>query len=402
MNASKKRPRVVFAISNDKHHVLMMLPVARCVAQFADVSFLSFCEFRGFRTPMDLFAREGFKVSRVPPFEFRKQTSVGTSLGDGRSAKRLLFRRLVWMGLRWPTLAALSPRPDHVVIPNDSSFPLNRVCDWMRDKRISFTLVQEGIRFPLPGRPPDMWYGRGGADVVACWGERSAEHFRDSEVPAASLKVTGNPRFDEIVAVDWAAEAVKLRATTTLPERFVLFLSNPIDDLGFCTTADKMRMFRDFVAGALPVLERAGLALVVKLHPRESVEMFREAIPAEYAGRVMVEKERPLHALLKASEGAVLFASTVGLEALMHRKPIGVLEIPGYGHVFDYVSSGVATGIRWDAPIEGQLQFLLNGGEVADAAAAEAYVEGHLAFRGRSADTLAGVIGAQLLQATGG
>jgi len=395
----KARPRVVFAISNDKHHVVMMLPVARRVARFADVSFLSFCEFRGFRTPREMLEREGFKVSRVPPFEFRKKASLGAGLGDGQSRKRLLVRRLVWLALRWPTLAALRPHPQHVVVPHDSSFPFNRVCEWMRSRKIGFTLVQEGIRFPLPGEVQDSLYGRGGAAVVACWGEVSAAHLEESGVPAGALRVTGNPRFDEIVATDWASEAARLRAAARLPPRFALFLSNPIDDLGFCSTTEKMRMFRDFVTGALPTLLAAGLSMVVKLHPREPEDMFRAAIPAEYADHVLVEKERPLHALLEASEGAVLWASTVGLESLMHGKPIGVLEIPGYGHVFDYVASGVAAGITWGAPLAPQLQFLLSGGKVEDPAKIETYLERHLAFRGRSTETLAGVIEEQLQQA---
>ena len=58
---------------------------------------------------------------------------------------------------------------------------------------------------------------------------------------------------------------------------------------------------------------------------------------------------------------AIVMASTVGLEALLYDVPLGLLEIPGYGYIYDYVASGAAAGLAWNEPMAPQIQSLLSG-----------------------------------------
>jgi hypothetical protein len=386
-------PHVQFVISNDSHHAAMMLPVAGLLAGEPGFrcSLLSLCEFRGLRTPAERFTERGVAVTQVlhrfPRPAGRQQT------GASKRGARRLVRRLSWVLVLQPRLSrALRSRPDVVVLPNDSAFPYDGLASILRARAIPFVLVQEGIRFPLPVDAEEDRYGCGGAAAIAAWGEGSAEHFRSSGVPAGRIHLTGSPRFDGVDAVDWKAEGARLREALKLHERSLLLLSNPIDDQGFCSTRDKLDLLRRFAFEVVPVLEAAGLGLAIKLHGRESVSAV-EAVLGDLvaSGRIRVLAGVPLYPLFAVAAGAVVLASTVGLEGLLFDVPLGVLEIPGYGFVHDYVRRGAAAPLAWSEGMGEQVaNWLARPNERIRAAAG--YVRHHLAVRSSACDAVAGVI----------
>ncbi len=131
---------------------------------------------------------------------------------------------------------------------------------------------------------------------------------------------------------------------------------------------------------------------MVKLHGRENPVAFRAAAARAGSPRgVVIVEEAPLHALFRLAKAAVILASTVGLEALACGLPLGVLEIPGHGFVFDFVSSGAARGLRWSDPLAEQVQELMSGNQ-ADAEAAARYLRHSLARTAGAAEHLAGLI----------
>lgn len=84
-------------------------------------------------------------------------------------------------------------------------------------------------------------------------------------------------------------------------------------------------------------------------------------------------------------------ASTAGLEALLFGFPLGVLEIPRAGFVFDYVSSGVAMGLAWNTPLADQVSDLLESRQRPQQVV-ETYVARHLAAREGAADQVVKLI----------
>jgi hypothetical protein len=376
--------RVDLVLSNPRHHAAMLLPVAAALAARPGVScrVLSLCELRGLLSPA---APPGVAMGRVVPLRFRSPSALpaGAAAGGRSGRRRRLARSLAWHALLRPSLALLTARrPDVAVLPNDAAYPYDRLAAALRARGVPFVLVQEGVRFPLPSAEGDG-YGRGGAAAVAAWGEESAAFFRRQGVPAARVHATGTPRFDTL--------DTRRRAGTGAP---LLLITNPIDDQGFCSTAEKLALVGRFVASLEPLFATdPALRLVVKLHARESPAQYAPQLAGlPFADRVEMVTDAPLHPLLAGARAAVILASTVGLEALLFGLPLGVLEIPGAGFVFDYVQRGAARGLAWDRPMAAQVARLLAAGDGPPATAGEKYLGRALAHRTGATERVADLV----------
>lgn len=370
--------RVDFVFTNPGHHHAMMKPVAaELAARGHETRLVSLAELRGFRSP----ASNGVPVVRAFPLALRKNPNVGDSLGAPTTGRRRLVQTAAWLGLVGPRLHLALRRSDAVVIPNDAVFPYAPLVERMAAKRLPWVLMQEGIRFPLPNEKDVSTYGAGGANAVCCWGAAAAEHFSEIGAAPSTLRVTGNPRYDAIDPAAYRAKGDALLARLKLTEKPLLFLSNPIDDQGFCSTDDKLALFAAFVRAA----GDAKLPVVAKLHPREDVAAFRKAAP----GANVLDAGEDLFAVLAAGRAAVVLASTVGLEALLFGLPLGVLAIPGHGHAFEYVSRGAAMPLAVGDTLARDLAALASS---TPSPQAGALLDRHLAHRGRAAAEIASAI----------
>lgn len=364
----------------------MLSPVVQALSGLPEIHsrVVSLCEFRGIATPMQRFAYQGVELVRVLPFRFRS-TSMGTQTSSKGSSKRRAFvRQASWHVLLQRPLTQLhARRPDLVILPNDGAFPYNHIVAQLHARRIPYLLLQESIRFALPVAS-EKPYGSVGAQAIAAWGETSAEYFLSVGVARAAIHLTGNPRFDSILSTDWDSESVRIRNELGLGDNTLLFISNPIDDQGFCTTAEKFSVLRRFVEQIGELLERERLQLVIKLHGRESLASCNAALEGTaHRERVIVTRDAPLYALLHLSRAAIVMASTAGLEALLFGIPLGVLEIPGHGFIFDFVSSGAAMGLHWQSPLRAQVKTLVYSRPTA---IATRYIERNLAVRAGSTE----------------
>jgi hypothetical protein len=197
--------------------------------------------------------------------------------------------------------------------------------------------------------------------------------------------------------MDFSAEARRLKEKLGLDENTLLFLSNPIDDQGFCTTQGKLDLAGRFLGTILPLFDDSRFRLVIKLHPRESVSAFQAVVEEVMVGngrktdQVIVMGSGPLYPLFALSKAAIVLASTVGLEALMMDVPLGVLEIPGTGFVYDYVDQGAAVGLTWKRPMLDQVCELLTG-KVCDKQSVQDYISYSLSTIGEAAETVTDLI----------
>jgi hypothetical protein len=300
--------------------------------------------------------------------------------------------------LKWPLKRLFRDKPALVVLPNDAAFPYRLIVGMLKTAAVPFVLMQEGIRFPLPGSEEGDAYGLGGAAAIAAWGEGSAAYFRSRGVPPETVHATGSPRFDIMPQMDFADEARELKQMLNLKDNTLLFMSNPIDDQGFCTTQEKLELAGRVLDGIMPLFDAPDFRLVIKLHPRESVSDF-EAMAADRMAkngriaqdRIAVMGSGPLYPLFILSKAAIVLASTVGLEALMMDVPLGVLEIPGAGFVYDYVERGAAVGLSWKRPMADQVCELLDG-TVCDKQAVQDYIRYSLSTVGEATETVTELI----------
>ena len=374
-----RAPRIDFVISNPGHHVAQILPIfARLREEGVESRVISLCELRGFPTPTETIGAAGASCLRLLPPGVRRSPTRGAP-GGGES--RRWARRLAWsLLLAIPIARALRSRPDLAVLPNDAAFPYDRLVGALGARSVPFVLIQEGIRFPLPAASTGPAYGSGGALAVAAWGETSARYFRSVGVADERIRPTGNPRFDDL------AKPPARSAPVAGEPRRLLMLTNPIDDQGFCTTAEKLALFRRFIEGLEPLLAAGRLKVQVRPHGRESATAYaREVADLPHAAAVGIEAKGSLYDLLGEADAVVVTASTAGLEALLFDRPLGVLEIPGAGFVYDYVERGAALGLSWRQPMAEQVGQLIEGGSVA-ATRIERYLADSLATRTDSGD----------------
>jgi len=342
--------RIDFVISNDGHHAWMFQPVVealRRVSNTFDIRVISLCEFRGLNTPVELFNQEEVRIEKIMRTSFRRGSAGSQNRNLGYTLLRRLARKAAWsLTLRKRLQTCFETRPDLVVLPNDAAFPYDRICRLLKDYAIPFILVQEGVRFPLPNAEGDE-YGRNGASAIAAWGENSSDFFLRQGVKREKIHLTGNPRFDSIWRTDWNGKAEELRRALDLDgARILALFTNPIDDQGFCTTRGKLDLVRTFVDRLEPLFDDPEFLLIIKLHGREEKDDYDEICSrSPHAGRIRVLQGGSTYSVFSVAAASIVFASSVGLEALLFGSPLGVLEIPGYGFVYDYVSSGAAVGI---------------------------------------------------------
>jgi hypothetical protein len=427
---------VVFVFSNPRHHLEMMAPVAEeLTRRHVRCSLVSLAELRGFDTPEASGARRVIPInlrrrnqaaaprrpsSAAQPSDAAQSASTASSsraqgataaggASSGAAATRpgpqsaetngeaswtrgKLAQQLVWRLALAPRLRWMLRGARVVVVPNDAVFPYHELLAQLHGRGVRTVLMQEGIRFPQLESYTGPRYGGVVSSAVCAWGEGSKDFFVGfSQVPESRIAVTGAPRLDQLDVASWRPRGEELMASLGLTTAPVAFLSNPIDIQGYGTNEAKLALFAQFLAGAAPVLNPAGIQIIVKNHMQENPKDYaRIAAASPMAGRVIVLETGPTFSAIAAARAAVVFTSTVGLEALMFDKPVGVLEIPGHEFAFEYVQRGAAVPIRI-ADVTRAVEQLL-APDAARAEAGHALVRRHLHDRGRARHHVADVI----------
>ena len=379
--------RVSFVFTNPRHHLEMMVPVARELSRRGVAcELVSLAEVRGIETPP---APSDLPLQRVLPFNLRRRMSIPTGKSEKTGLLRQAAQRIGWLGLAARMLPTLR-RSEVVVVPNDAVFPYEQLIRELHRRGTPYVLMQEGIRFALPNSYAGSAYARGGAAAVCAWGQGSAEHFVASDVSSRSVVVTGTPRFDAIDPQAWTEKGKALLARLDIAPPIAL-LTNPIEIQGYGTRDDKHVLISRFLDEAAEILDARQIPVVVKCHAHEDPdELSRLFAKTRSARWVRVIPNEPLFEVLAASRAAIILTSTVGLEALLFGLPLGMLEIPGHQFAFEYVQRGAAVAIRAGAVTDALTQLVEPTAERTGAAAA--FVERHLFDRGQASRHVADAI----------
>jgi hypothetical protein len=348
---------ILFEITAADSHQQILLPVIRLLrARGIPVIVYSDCEL--LRTPSDpeTLLREGI------PFVRMAETALSVEMPKWEASALPFHRRIPREVER--------VHPSLIVVLNDRNFPSNDYLNEARRLGIPTLLVQESLRKDLFQRPPwiklyGRWsrklrlgieeglrhYGQGGCDTVAAWGETSREYFLRVGVPDRKIIITGNPRFDQLAHADFSTEAGRIRAGLGYaPEDFVLtFLSSPIERMLIVSKEEKRDAFVRLL-GWMRTLRAEpawrNLRLALKLHRAENAALFREMISEAGGSDFALVAEHPLYPLLAASQAALMFSTTAGLEAALLQVPVGILGLSKPLDDWNFVSRGVAANVR--------------------------------------------------------
>lgn len=225
------------------------------------------------------------------------------------------------------------------------------------------------------------------AQLVCTWSEASAALLRSHGVPGHRIRITGQPRFDVLPAIDPVVSRQQLARIVFLPEgaRVVTFASQNI----FRRLEHVEPLVRAFHAITEALTD---VVVVVKLHPSESPHLWRAAVGGgNGGGRIVVTKDIGIHAVLSASDVVVTAFSTAGLEALALRRPLIVLTDLERAGEMKYVDLAAALPATVDT-LAKTVRLVLTDPIVRDrlAAAAERFVKQYAGpVDGRSAERVA-------------
>lgn len=347
--------KVGFLITNPNHHWQIIEPIIANLKSERGICpvVISLCGLRRMKDPINEINRLDIESRLGPSLTSRvgvKQSSGKVALGSGNSFRRRLVQATTWYGWLQLRLPRLFVGLDGLVLLNDVAFPTSYLLKRLRRKTKTWIgLLQEGIRFPLPNESPMENYGASDLDCIFAWGEASARFFsRRKKHNNTKVIITGNPRINQKLSCDWSGVVEQLVQKYRPIGPIIGFASNPIDDQGFCTNVEKLKIFHDFFIEALPFLVSKQGQLWIKLHPRENREEIMAIIRKLHAmENIKIFDESCVFSFISCVGRVIVLASTVGLESLAFGKPIAVLPIPGHGFVHDYVSHGAALGLEF-------------------------------------------------------
>jgi hypothetical protein len=348
---------ILFEITAADSHQQIILPVIRLLrARGIPVIVYSDCEL--LRTASDPAAlqREGV------PFVRMEETPLPVPMPEWGAAARPFRQRIPDEVQR--------VHPSLIVVLNDRNFPSNLYIEAARRNSIPCLLLQESLRKDLFQRPPwrklySRWirkmrygteeglrhYGQGHCDAVAALGETSRDYFLRVGVPERKITITGNPRFDQLAGADFSAEAQRIRSALGYsPGDFMLtFLSSPIERMLIVSAEEKHDALVRLLGWVRTLHENPdwrNLRLAFKLHRGESAPLFREMLEQENASDFAFVAEYPLYPLLRASQAALMFSTTAGLEAALLKIPVGILGLSKPLDDWDFIRRGVAADVR--------------------------------------------------------
>ena len=189
-------------------------------------------------------------------------------------------------------------------------------------------------------------------NCTAVYGEHMRSMLVDiSNYPSENVDVVGWPAYDGIVNMLQLTTQAEARAAMQLDATVpvVLVISQTF------YTRENWVHYAEVVLGAAVDMPR--VQWVIKLHPSEQVEAWQERIEAYgLEGRIALYTE-DLHLLLSTCDAVVSWYSTVILEAVLCRKPVVCIKIPGCLAPVDYIRDGLVV----EASSTGDLERILGG-----------------------------------------
>lgn len=157
--------------------------------------------------------------------------------------------------------------------------------------------------------------------------------------PPENVFVTGQPRFDLISRSKSNGREIREQLKIPAGKGIIVLATQPIHSLW---TEVERREFIDAIIGAMS--EFPEKQLVIKLHPSEKLEEYREILDRTEQ-KVIICRDVDLYGLLQACELLMTVHSTVALEAMILQKPVITVNLTGKPDVMPYAESGAALGV---------------------------------------------------------
>lgn len=225
----------------------------------------------------------------------------------------LVDRSVPWIAAEASALQELLERihPPAVLVASDQH-RMGRIVAELAPGAV--VVVQHGLPQAEVGYLPVV------AKKVAVWSEASRDWFVQHGAPRERLEITGNPRYDPLVAMRHASNAADRVLVSRGTLRVLLALS-PTDPA-------RNRALLGLVMRGISHLPR--VVLIVKLHPGQGDWSWVRAAVRQHPmeGQVRILRREPVSALLLSAHATIVHRSTVALDSLVAGTPVivGVVD----------------------------------------------------------------------------
>jgi len=179
-------------------------------------------------------------------------------------------------------------------------------------------------------------YGNLLSDNVSVYGQKYKDILTYLGNESEKIVITGNPAWDYLVEDDFKNKDV---LNLNLPHNKNIII--------LATMIFPFELRNNLVYPTIKALTHLpDCHLVIKLHPEEKPDFYKELINQYELNATIVEDLSLLHPLIKISKLVIISNSTVGLETLILNKPLIDINLTNKPYYQDYVKEGVALGIR--------------------------------------------------------
>lgn len=252
--------------------------------------------------------------------------------------------------------------PRVIVVGNDIGAIECQLLNLARDKKIQTILVQDGILSKSrlihtknqPGKEiikslvglanQNTLYGHGIADKIAVMGKYTLDLLTGSGVDPSRIEITGQPRYDELFApVDGFRLLQMQRIKKGRP--VIGFFNQPMIRYQYAESQNWDQLVRSILIAGIEL--SASYKLIIKLHPAEDKDefIFRYSDLLCKIDVELYQKENPLD-VLGLIDIAIVYSSTVGLEALLLDKPLIIFNPWDFFDDFQFVQRNAAVRVR--------------------------------------------------------
>ncbi len=250
------------------------------------------------------------------------------------------------------------------------------------------------LGFPLR----DMAPAGGRATKVSVWNEEHREILVEKGGNRGRIVVTGSPLHDMIYRensgsgqeiVDRVYKLLDIEKT----EEIILFTSQPSAKYGVCSFEEQKNLTELIIKTCARF---DGYTLVIKLHPRESVEDYgyiNESLLL-HRFRLIADKDADLYDLIYVSRLVLNQDSTVGIDALLFNKDVITISMLT-GDTVDYAKAGASLSVDQEEKLFDALYKVFNDENVREELreGRKRYITRYLpGFDGKATDRVVGLL----------
>lgn len=186
-------------------------------------------------------------------------------------------------------------------------------------------------------------------DITAAAGEHGFDIFARLGVPRRRIVITGSPAYDGFTraahAPSWP-DALPFGQEKFAGKKLVLFAQQPLREGDTSTAAEEDRVYRNVVDKCTRF---DGVELIIKVHPRDSVEYINSRIAAMGLGdrKYHIYKGGSVDQILPFCSAFITISSTTLLNALLYEVPV---ILAGYVDAWYELSFDESTVVMVDRP----------------------------------------------------